>query len=99
MLKLVTGEEIIGEIVSEGMMRYTIRNPVQVQVIRSKDGTPNVGFVPFPAYSEEKKNTTIDFSGQHVVYCYTPTEEFTKNYEQIFGLGLVLPGEKKIITG
>ena len=49
--------------------------------------------------SEEVKNKTIDLRLEHVVYSYTPAEDFKQNYDSIFGLGLVLPGEKKIITG
>lgn len=97
-LKLVTGEEIIGELMGDGG-KITLKNPVQIAVMRGKDGMPNVGFAPFPAYAEESKNKSIDFRLEHVIYSYTPAEDFCKNYEQIFGLGLVLPGEKKIITG
>ena len=96
--KLVTGEEIMGEVVGD-IGKFTVKNPVLVAVMRGKDGVPNVGFAPFPTYSEEVKNKTIDFRLEHVVYCYTPAEDFKQNYDSIFGLGLVLPGEKKIITG
>ena len=97
-LKLVTGEEIIGELIGDGG-KITIKNPVLVAVMRGKDGQPNVGFAPFPTYIEEVKDATIDFRLEHVVYCYVPAADFCKNYEQIFGLGLILPGDKKIITG
>ena len=96
--KLVTGEEIMGEVVGDGG-KFTVKNPVLVAVMRGKDGVPNVGFAPFPTYSEEVKNKTIDLRLEHVVYSYTPAEDFKQNYDSIFGLGLVLPGEKKIITG
>ena len=96
--KLVTGEEIMGEVLYSGE-KFTLKNPVMIAVMRGKDGMPNVGFAPFPTYSPESKDKTIDFKPEHVVYSYTPAEDFCKNYEQIFGLGLVLPGEKKIITG
>ena len=97
--KLVTGEEVMGEVITGNQSTMTIKNPVQVTVVKTVDGTPNVGFLPFPAYAPNIKNATIDFLHEHVVYCYTPSEEFCKNYEQVFGLGLVLPKEKQIITG
>ena len=97
--KLITGEEVLGEVESSSETEYVILNPVGVAVVRGQDGRPNVGFAPFPAYAEESKNKSIDFRLEHVIYSYTPAEDFCKNYEQIFGLGLVLPGEKKIITG
>jgi hypothetical protein len=97
-LKLVTGEEVIGEVIHDGG-KFTIKNPVLVAMMRGKDGMPNVGFAPFPAYAEDSKDKTIDFRLEHVVYSYLPAEDFRRNYDSIFGLGLVLPGEKKIITG
>jgi hypothetical protein len=97
-LKLVTGEEIIGELITDGG-KFRIKNPVIVAVMRGKDGTPNVGFAPFPTYAEEVKDAILEFRLEHVVYSYVPAADFCKNYEQIFGLGLILPGDKKIITG
>lgn len=97
-LKLVTGEEVIGELVGDGG-KITIKNPVRVAVVRGQDGNPNVGFAPFPPYADEVKDATFDFRLEHVVYYYVPAKDFCTNYEQIFGLGLILPGEKKIITG
>ena len=97
--KLVTGEEVLGEVVENHEIRVRLKNPVQIAVVRGKDGTPNVGFAPFPTYAEESKDATIDLQRQHIVYSYIPAEDFRKNYDQIFGLGLILPGEKKIITG
>jgi hypothetical protein len=97
-LKLVTGEEIMGELVEDGGS-ITLKNPVRVAVMPGRDGNANVGFAPFPSYTDEIKDAEFDFRLEHVVYSYTPAKEFCNNYEQIFGLGLILPNEKKIITG
>jgi len=98
LLKLVTGEEVMGEIVSDGGT-VILKNPVRVAVVRGADGQPSVGFAPFPSYADEKKDATFAFRLEHVVYSYVPAQDFCKNYEQVFGLGLILPGEKQIITG
>ena len=96
--KLITGEEIMGEVVlNTNIIR--LKNPVQISVVRSTRGDPSVGFAPFPTYSPNKKDATIDFSPQHVVYSYTAPEDFHKNYEQVFGVGLIVPGQQQIITG
>jgi hypothetical protein len=97
--KLITGEEVIGEVVDETNEKFTIKNPLGISIVRGKDGTPNVGFSPFPIHSEQKSGITIDFLVQHVVYSYVPAEDFVKNYDQIFGVGLILPGQQQIITG
>jgi hypothetical protein len=97
--KLVTGEDVLGEVETVTENQIVLKNPVKVALVRDKNGEPNVGFVPFPQFAPESKDSKIDFMHQHVVYYYTPAEDFCKNYEQMFGLGIILPGEKKIITG
>lgn len=98
-LKLITGEDVIGEVESETTEKIVIKNPLGIAIIRGKDGNPNVGFSPFPIHSEQKSDNTIDFLRSHVVYYYVPAEDFVKNYDQIFGVGLILPGQQQIITG
>ena len=98
-LKLVTHEEILGEIEAESETEFVIVNPVGITVVRGKDGMPNVGFSPFPLHAEQKTGTTIAFAKKNIVYSYTPAEDFISNYNQIFGSGIVVPPEKKLIVG
>ena len=98
-MKLVTGEEVIGEIVTEGENEFVIKNPLGIAIVRGKDGSPNVGFSPFPIHAEQKSDTTIALKREHIVYYYIPAEDFVKNYDQIFGVGIILPGQQQIITG
>lgn len=97
-LKLVTGEEILGENISTSNERFIIKNPVGISIVRGKDGSPNVGFSPFPLHAEQKSGSTIDFLSSNVVYSYVPAEDFITNYDQLFGSGIVLP-TSKLITG
>ena len=87
------------DLVVENETQFTFKNPLGIAIVRGKDGTPNVGFSPFPIHAEQKSDTTIDFLRQHVVYYYVPAEDFVKNYDQIFGVGIILPGQQQIITG
>jgi hypothetical protein len=98
-LKLITGEEVLGEIESQSETEIVIINPVGVAVVRGKDGQPNVGFAPFPLHAEQKTDATVCFSKKNIVYSYVPAEDFIKNYNQIFGSGIVIPPQKQIITG
>lgn len=101
-LKLVTGEEVLGELmdtVTDNKEKFRIKNPVGITIVRGANGQPNVGFSPFPLHAEEKSDRTIDIDSQHVVYSYDPAEDFKSNYDQIFGVGLVLPPTKSLITG
>ena len=98
-LKLVTGEDVLGELEAETELVVILSNPVGISVVRGKDGTPNIGFSPFPIHAEQKKDNSIIFSHKHVVYHYVPAEDFITNYKNIFGSGIVLPSTKQIITG
>ena len=54
-LKLITGEDVIGEYVIETEQILTLKNTVGISVVRDKvTGQPNVGFSPFPLHSEAK---------------------------------------------
>ena len=98
-LRLVKGEDLLGELESESETEFVLVNPVGITVVRGKDGQPNVGFSPFPLHSEQKTGTTIALAKKHVVYSYIPAEDFVKNYNQIFGSGIILPPTNQLITG
>lgn len=97
-MKLITGEDILAEVDTESETEFVLVNPVGIAVVRGRDGTPNVGFAPFPLHAEQNTGATIAIAKKHVVYSYTPAEDFINNYNQIFGSGIVLPS-KQIITG
>jgi hypothetical protein len=95
--KLITGEEVLAEVLSD-TDAYVLKNPVGIAVVRGRDGAPNVGFAPFPLHAEQVSGSELSIDKSHVVYYYTPSEDFVSNYDQIFGTGLVLP-PKTLITG
>lgn len=98
-MKLITGEDVLGEIESESETEFVISNPVGIAIVRGKDGQPNVGFAPFPIHAEQKTGATVALNKKNVVYSYVPAEDFINNYNQIFGSGIVLPPTKTLITG
>lgn len=100
-LKLVSGEEVLGEVVGDPNVTsdvITLKNPVGIAVVRGPDGQPNIGFTPFPLHAEQKSGTEHTFNWNHIVYSYEPAEDFKSNYNQIFGTGIITP-TKQIITG
>ena len=97
--KLITNEEVLAEVETESETEFVLCNPVGIAVVRGKDGQPNVGFAPFPLHAEQKTDATVCFSKKNIVYSYVPAEDFIKNYNQIFGSGIVIPPQKQIITG
>jgi hypothetical protein len=97
--KLITHEEILGEVEKESMESITFKNPVAISIVRGKDGAPNVGFSPFPLHAEQKSGFIIDIDKRNIVYSYEPAEDFKSNYNQLFGSGIILPKQQNIITG
>ena len=90
-LKLVSGEEILGEVslttpVPSG---YTIKNPVRIVVMPNKidPKTPNVGFAPWAEFTEQR---VFELDKSHVLCIIEPIKEFINQYSSMFG-GLVLP--------
>jgi hypothetical protein len=98
-IKLITHEEVLGEVEKETLDTITLKNPVAISIVRGKDGSPNVGFSPFPLHAEQKSEFTIDIDKRHIVYSYEPAEDFKSNYNQLFGSGIILPKQQSIITG
>jgi hypothetical protein len=98
-LKLITGEEVLGELESQSETEFVLVNPVGISIVRGQNGQPNVGLTPFPMHAEQKTGTIVPINKKHVVYNYEPAEDFKANYNQIFGTGIVTPPEKKLILG
>ena len=96
-LKLVTGEEVLGEVVTKDPSFIALKNVVGIAVVRGQDGQPNIGFAPFPLHAEPKSGVERMFKDEHIVYSYEPAEEFVTNYDQIFGTGLITPSKKLIV--
>jgi len=97
-LKLVTGEDILGELVENTGTSMRLKNAVGIAVVRGKDGGTNIGFSPFPLHSEPQPELEIGFEYMHIVYSYVPAEDFVKNYDKIFGSGLIVPESKLILS-
>jgi hypothetical protein len=97
-LKLVTGEDLLAEIESDEL-GYKIINPVRIAVMPGSNGQPSVGFAPWPTHAEPEKDAEYIIARKHVVYEYTPAQEYINNYNQVFGSGIVVPPTKQIITG
>jgi hypothetical protein len=98
--KLVSGEEVIGESgFSSTTGKTTIKNPVGISIVRGKNGEPSIGFVPFPSYAPQTKDSTFSIEPAKIAYSYEPAEDFVTNYNAIFGAGLIVPPKKDLILG
>jgi len=91
LLRIVTGEEVIAELVSESDTTITVKNGLVV--LPTQGG---VGFAPWATVIDDNK-PEITLSHNHVVYMAEVSEDVTKKYNELFGSKLVTPNEKKLI--
>ena len=91
LLRIVTGEEVIAELVSESDTTITVKNGLVVMPTQS-----GVGFAPWATVIDDNK-PEITLSHNHVVYIAEVSEDVSKKYNELFGTKLVTPNEKKLI--
>ena len=92
LIRMITGEEIIAEIVSETDDTITVQNGLVV--LPSAQG---VGFAPW-ATVISKEEPEIEMSKKHIVYVVAVQEDVSKKYNEMFGSKLITPDAKKLIV-
>ena len=101
LFKLLSGENILAEIVSENEESIKIKYPARVTLIPPKasmqydaKASPQIGFGPWLEFTDD---VTFDLNKTHVVVMMNPVKEFVANYESMFSKiiqpnsGLILP--------
>lgn len=84
-LKLVTGEEIIGDVskLSDGSIK--VKNAAAIVMMPGASNKVNLGLVPFLPYAEDD---TFTFDHVHIILLYKPATDLINNYNRIFGSGI-----------
>jgi hypothetical protein len=90
LIRVVTGEEIVAEVVSETNDTITVQNGLVVLPTNT-----GVGFAPW-ATVISKENPEITVSKNHVVYVVEVQEDVASKYKEMFG-NIITPAEKKLI--
>jgi hypothetical protein len=97
LIRLITGEELIAEVIHQDEKQVVIKNPIRVVLMpnqsRDPKAAPTIGFAPWVEFSEDKK---IELDKSHVLYIVTPVQEFINQYNSIHG-GIVAPSSKLIL--
>lgn len=87
-VKLVTGEELIGDVEEKG--NYVIKQPCALQMVMSRsDGTPSMSMIPYAFYVE---GHTVTIPRDFVIWSAKPVDEVYNQYNRIFGTGIQLAG-------
>ena len=91
LIRIITGEEIIAELISENAKEVTVKNGLVV--IPNAQG---VGFAQWATVIDpERPEVTI--SRNHTVYIVEVQEDVCKKYNQMFGSKLITPDNKKLV--
>lgn len=87
-LKLITGEEVIGDL-TEVNDTLRIKRPCYIQLVpsRADPERPMLGLVPYAPYTE---NHAIELGRTHVVWQGKPIDELYNQYQKVFGSGLII---------
>ena len=92
LFRIVTGEEVVAELVSEDETTITVKNGLVVLPTQ----TGSVGFAAWATVINKDK-PEITMSRNHVVYMAEVDSGISKKYNEIYGSKLVTPEEKKLI--
>ena len=91
LFRIVTGEEVVAEIVSENAASVTVKNGLVVL-----PSAQNVGFAAWATVIDRNK-PEITVSRNHIVYIAELDASIKKKYNEIFGSTIITPDDKKII--
>lgn len=94
-VKLVTGEELIGKLSQFTAERITLEKPVGVgyQMDPNTPGKIGFGFLPF---APMVKQVNFSFDRSHVVYEAEPNDQLKSAYEQATG-AIITPNKSLIV--
>jgi hypothetical protein len=90
-LKLVTGEELLGDAdeVANQLNQIKFVKPCIIQLVPSRSNPEQVGIALIP-YASYAKDHTIMIDKDSVVWEQEPVDEIRNQYNSIFGNGIVL---------
>jgi len=86
-LKLGSGEEIIGDVISNPKeVVLKIKNPASIHIVPSQAGSMSIALLPWLSYAEESEFTIS--KENLMVFPFEPSVEFLNRYNQMFGSGI-----------
>lgn len=93
-VKLVSGEEIVCEVLYENSMDITIKNPLMITMRPTQTGDLQIGFIPYAPYLG--KNPSITINRGRIIFVQEVDENMRNQYNSIFG-GIVVPPKQLLV--
>lgn len=94
LFRLITGEEIVGEIQESAIGTCTIKNPCAIGLTMAQNGQPSLSMQPWLIFSDQKQVTIKD---DHILFTTTIDIKILNKYNEIFGSGIVI-AQQKIVS-
>lgn len=92
LMRLSTGEDLIGDLKNLDEGGALIENPCIVYLSQNPNGGPaNLGMTRWMPYADNKE---FLLERQFIVTVADPVEELAKQYDGVFGTGLIMPSQK-----
>ena len=90
-MRLSTGEDLIGDVIEQSGGTVTIENPCIVYLSQNPNGGPaNLGMTRWMPYASNKE---FVLDNKYIVTYANPVEDLYKQYDQVFGSGLITPAK------
>lgn len=84
--KLVSGEDIIAELVETGVEAYVVKNPAVIVVQRSEGGQVGVGLQPYTPFAA----SAVTLYKSSMIAEFEADMNLVNEYNRIFGSGIVI---------
>ena len=89
LLRLKSGEDIVGEIIGENSELVIIKNPAMLMPMGDgRGGAVQIGLTPWMPFSEAKD---FEVPRNWILITTEPAQDIVNNYNQVFGSGIVVP--------
>lgn len=86
-LKLITGEEIVAEVLNDGAEETVVQNGLQLVPQQGPDGKLGVGVFPWGNHVDGP----VTLEDKHIIYVGVPKAELLDLYNKAFGSIVVPP--------
>jgi len=96
-IKLVSGEELIGEVVEEYHTQdgvdYELKEVAIVQMVPTQTGV-GLSLFPFAPYTEDSSHI---FRSKHIIIAMVPGIDLINNYNKMYGSGIQIASAGSLI--
>ena len=86
-IRLTSGEEILGEIEEQNDNIVRMKNPCVLGITMNQQGKAGLQMQPLLLFSEQK---VVTFKSQHILYDVSVATELRNKYNEIYGSGIVV---------